>query len=102
MTGPLIYHGSAAASLAELQPLSRLHNSERKVVYLSSSIPYVLLYIWDSEKTQSSRKWVTGWLTDLIATVIVRESLLDQDCEHAHFMKRYFVNAWKKAKEQAE
>ena len=64
MTEAFIYHGSAIPSLTELQPLSRLHNTEKNVVYLSSSIPYVLLYIWDSEKTQYSRKYVTGWLKD--------------------------------------
>ena len=63
----LMHHGSAIPSLIELQPLSRLHNTEKNVVYLSSSIPYVLLYIWDSEKTQSSRKYVTGWLKDGVA-----------------------------------
>lgn len=63
----LLYHGSAVAGLTEVQPLSLHHNSDKRVVYLSSSIPYVLLYIWDSEKTGYSRKWVTGWLKDGIA-----------------------------------
>lgn len=67
MPKALIHHGSAIPSLTELKPLSRLHNTEKNVVYLSSSIPYVLLYIWDSEKTQSSRKYVTGWLKDGVA-----------------------------------
>ena len=61
------YHGSAVANLAELQPLSKLHQSEDRVVYLSSHLPYVLFYIWDTEKTGSSRKWVTGWLKDGVA-----------------------------------
>lgn len=67
MPETFIHHGSAIPSLIELQPLSRLHNTEKNVVYLSSSIPYVLLYIWDSEKMQSSRKHVTGWLKDGVA-----------------------------------
>ena len=61
------YHGSAVADLVELQPLSKLHQSEDRVVYLSSNLPYVLFYIWDTEKTGSSRKWVTGWMKDGIA-----------------------------------
>ena len=63
----LLYHGSAVADLTELQPLSKLHQSEQTVVYLSSGLPYVLLYIWDAKKTGSSRKWVTGWLKDGVA-----------------------------------
>jgi len=62
-----LYHGSAVPALTELRPLSALHGSDEKVVYLSSSIPYTLLYIWDGEKTQCSRKWVTGWVEDGIA-----------------------------------
>ena len=61
------YHGSAVANLTELQPLSKLHQSEERVVYLSSNLPYVLLYIWDAVKTSSSRKWVTAWLKDGVA-----------------------------------
>lgn len=185
----LLYHGSALPSLTELQPLSQLHNSDQKAVYLSSCIPYVLLYIWDAEKTQSSQKWVTGWLKDgvayyeeqfpgqlkafyegvhgyvysvlrgdeiqsvpqredlfysntplnvhcvteipdvyqelllyereglfhvfrfedaaaekqeelidRIATYIAKDKLIEQDGEQSHFMQRYFVQAWEKAK----
>ena len=61
------YHGSAVADLAELQAFSKLHQSEETVVYLSSHLPYVLFYIWDAEKTGSSRKWVTAWLKDGVA-----------------------------------
>lgn len=63
----LLYHGSAVPALTELQPLSQLHHSDQKVVYLSSNIPYVLLYIWSAEKTQYPQKWVTGWLKGGIA-----------------------------------
>ncbi len=62
-----LYHGSAVPALTELRPLSVLHGSDEKVVYLSSNVPYTLLYIWDAEKTQYSRKWVTGWVKDGIA-----------------------------------
>ena len=67
MPETFIHHGSAIPSLNELKPLSKLHNTEKNVVYLSSSVPYVLLYIWDSEKTRYSQKWVTGWLKDGVA-----------------------------------
>lgn len=63
----IYYHGSAIANLTELQPFSMLHQSEERVVYLSSGLPYVLFYIWDTVKTGSSRKWVTGWLKDGVA-----------------------------------
>ena len=63
----IYYHGSAVADLTELQPFSKLHQSEEQAVYLSSALPYVLFYIWDAEKTGSSRKWVTGWLKDGVA-----------------------------------
>ncbi|MBR2895278.1 MAG: hypothetical protein IKC03_06435 [Oscillospiraceae bacterium] len=187
------YHGSAIANLAELQPFSRLHQSEERVVYLSSTLPYVLLYIWDAEKTGSSRKWVTAWLKngvayyeeqfpgqlrafyegirgyvysvlpsnniqsmpqredlfyssapvkvyrtqeipdvyqalleyeregkfkllrfedatpekqkeliDRIAAYIRESKLTGQDSEHSRFMKKYFVDAWRKAQEAAQ
>ena len=193
MPEALIYHGSAIPFLTELQPLSRLHNTEKNVVYLSSSIPYVLLYIWDSEKMQSSRKYVTGWLkdgitcyeeqfpgqlkafyegvrgyvysvaqnddmkfgqqregmfyselpvsvycsteipdvyqellryeqqgmfrvfryeeavaekqaelTERIATFVAKDGMIDRDDEQSRFMKRYFTDAWKRAKEITE
>lgn len=66
-TERLLYHGSAVPGVTELLPLSVLHGSGGKVVYLSPCIPYTLLYIWDAEKTQYSRKWVTGWVKDGIA-----------------------------------
>ena len=55
-----LYHGSKVADIRSLEPRSKLHGSpEEKVVYLSGSIPYALVYIWDSEKTGYSGKWVT-------------------------------------------
>lgn len=193
MPETFIHHGSAIPSLAELKPLSKLHNTEKNVVYLSSSVPYVLLYIWDSEKTRYSRKYVTGWLkdgityyeeqfpgqlkafyegvrgyvysvaqsdnvqivqqregmfyselpvsvyctteipdvyqellryereglfrvfryeeasaekqtelTERIATFIAKDGMIDRDDEQSRFMKRYFADAWEKAKEITE
>lgn len=47
-----LYHGSKVADIRSLEPRSKLHGSpEEKVVYLSGSIPYALVYIWDCEKT---------------------------------------------------
>ena len=193
MPETFIHHGSAIPSLTELKPLSKLHNTEKNVVYLSSSVPYVLLYIWDSEKTRYSQKWVTGWLkdgvayyeeqfpgqlkafyegvrgyvysvaqsdnvqivqqregmfyselpvsvyctteipdvyqellwyereglfrvfryedataekqtelTERIASFIARDGMIDRDDEQSRFMKRYFADAWEKAKEITE
>lgn len=62
-----LYHGSAVPDLTELLPLSVLHGCDEKVVYLSSSVPYTLLYIWDAGKAQYSQKWVTGWVKDGVA-----------------------------------
>ena len=55
-----LYHGSSVADITFLEPRSKLHGSQNeKVVYLSGSIPYALVYIWDSQKTNYSRKHVT-------------------------------------------
>lgn len=55
-----LYHGSSVADITFLEPRSHLHGSQNeKVVYMSGSIPYALVYIWDSEKTSSSGKYVT-------------------------------------------
>ena len=61
----LLYHGSAVRGLTVLEPRSVLHGaSGEKVVYLSGSIPYALLYIWDGVKNHSPEKWVTGGIRD--------------------------------------
>lgn len=55
-----LYHGSSVADICNLEPRSKLHGSQNEeVVYLSGSIPYALVYIWDSKKTNYSRKHVT-------------------------------------------
>jgi len=55
-----LYHGSSVADITFLEPRSHLHGSQNeKVVYMSGSIPYALVYIWDSEKTSYSGKYVT-------------------------------------------
>jgi len=56
----ILYHGSSVDNITILEPRSILHGSQNeKVVYLSGSIPYALVYIWDSQKTKCSRKHVT-------------------------------------------
>lgn len=55
-----LYHGSSVAGITQLEPRSKLHGSQNeKVVYLSGSIPYALVYIWDSQKTKYNGKYVT-------------------------------------------
>lgn len=55
-----LYHGSYQAGIQTLNAVSFLHgDSERKVVYLTDSIPYALFYIWDSEHNKRIRKYVT-------------------------------------------
>lgn len=56
-----LYHGSSVSDIDVLMPRSALHLSNERVVYLTSSIPYALVYIWDQHKTGSSKKWVTCW-----------------------------------------
>lgn len=57
-----LYHGSSVSGIQALQPHSRLHGSDEQVVYLSGSIPYALVYIWNQKKTGTRQKWVTCWL----------------------------------------
>ena len=37
-----LYHGSAAAGISALEPRSRLHGSDKQVVYLTDNIPCAL------------------------------------------------------------
>lgn len=62
-----LYHGSNVAGITALEPRSLLHNSDKKVVYLTGNIPFALIYIWDVKHTGYDRKYVTGWLRDGIA-----------------------------------
>lgn len=56
----LFYHGSAVPGLTSLEP--RSDRGGEKVLYLSGSPVYALLYLWDQKKTGRAEKWVTGWL----------------------------------------
>ena len=61
------YHGSCTPGIVLLEARSRLHNTGEKVVYLTDSIPYALLYLWDSEHNECSNKHVSGWAKNDIA-----------------------------------
>lgn len=58
------YHGSSIPGITLLDARSSLHNSNKRVVYLTDSVPYALLYIWNTEKTGSRVKHVTAWVRD--------------------------------------
>ena len=62
-----LYHGSITPGIAELEARSRLHNTDKQVVYLTNSVPYALFYIWDSTHNGSSGKHVTGGFRDGLA-----------------------------------
>lgn len=73
----MLFHGSHTANLQTLEPRSKLHGSDdEKVVYLTENIPYALVYIWDSEKTGTSQKWVTCGLKN--GTPVYEEQFPDQ------------------------
>lgn len=57
-----VYHGSSVSGITALRANSRLHGTDKDIVYLTCSIPYALLYIWDAAHTGSSRKHVSGWV----------------------------------------
>ena len=57
-----LYHGSDYSRITELEARSKLHNTDKKVVYLTDNIPYALYYIWDEKHNGYSRKHVTGWI----------------------------------------
>ena len=54
-----LYHGSITPNIKLLDARSKLHNTDKKVVYLTSNIPYSLVYIWDAKKNNNSLKHVT-------------------------------------------
>lgn len=62
-----LYHGSDYSGIKELEPRSKLHNTDKKVVYLTDNIPYALYYIWDKEHNGYSGKHVTGWIKNGVA-----------------------------------
>ena len=55
-----LYHGSSTPGITALEARSRLHGTDKMVVYLTDCVPYALFYVWDSQHTGSGRKHVTG------------------------------------------
>lgn len=62
-----LYHGSECIGITELEPRSKLHNTDKKVLYLTDNIPYALYYIWDEKHNGYNEKHVTGWINNGIA-----------------------------------
>lgn len=67
------YHGTSIPNIKTLEPRSHCHRTAQstvgepcseKVLYLTSSIPYALVYIWDHKKTGTHAKWVTCGIQD--------------------------------------
>lgn len=59
-----LYHGSIIENIEVLEARSKLHSSDNRVVYLTSSIAYALVYIWDAEKNNNHTKHVTCGIRD--------------------------------------
>ena len=57
-----LYHGSAVPGITALEARSTLHGTDKQIVYLTDSIPYALLYIWDGARSGSPVKHVTAWV----------------------------------------
>ncbi len=67
------YHGTSIPNIKILEPRSHCHRTAQstvakpcteKVLYLTTNIPYALVYIWDHEKTGTHAKWVTCGIQD--------------------------------------
>lgn len=71
-----LYHGSITPNIKQINPISGLHNSDKKVVYLTDNIPYALFYIWDKEHNHYEGKHVTAWIKD--GTANYEEQFPDQ------------------------
>ncbi|MDE6763552.1 MAG: hypothetical protein K2J73_07720 [Oscillospiraceae bacterium] len=67
MSEKYFYHGSIQADITKLKASSLLHETNKKVVYLTDNIPYALLYIWNGKHNNYDRKFVTGWIKNKIA-----------------------------------
>lgn len=59
-----LYHGSVQGGITALEPRSLLHGDDERVVYLTDSPAYALLYLWDPARTGSPRKYVTGGIRE--------------------------------------
>ena len=59
-----LFHGTICDNIEVLNPVSNLHNTDKKVVYLTGNIAYALFYIWDAEHNKRQGKYVTCSLKD--------------------------------------
>jgi hypothetical protein len=70
------YHGSIYPCITKLEACSILHQTNRRVVYLTDNVPYALYYIWDENITGYRGKHVTGWING--GTAYYEEQFPDQ------------------------
>ena len=71
-----LYHGSVVAGITTLETRSLLHNSDKKVVYLTGHLPFALVYIWDGRHNHYDRKHVSGGIRN--GTAFYEEWFPDQ------------------------
>ena len=71
-----LYHGSTVAGITTLETRSLLHDSDKKVVYLTGNLPFALVYIWDGQHNNYNRKHVSGGIRN--GTAFYEEWFPDQ------------------------
>lgn len=72
-----LFHGSDNGGITVLEPFSTLYGTDKKVVYLTGSIPYALVYIWDGNHNNLRKeKHVTAWVKN--GTAYYEEQFPDQ------------------------
>ena len=59
MMEKMLYHGSSASGIKTLEPLSKLHGTDKSALYLTGNLSYALVYIWDVEKAGARVKHIT-------------------------------------------
>ncbi len=57
-----LYHGSHIGNITVLKPVSKLHGSDKTVVYLTDNPIYAMLYIWDPIHNLKQGKHITAWM----------------------------------------
>lgn len=79
-----VYHGSAVPGIKALKARSVLHGTDEQVVYLTDSVPYALLYIWD--------KGVTGWGGKHVTAGVVRGQIYYEE-QVPNQLERFYKGA---------
>ncbi len=67
MDKKLLFHGSIVPNIKTLNPISKLHDSNDHIVYLTANAPYALFYIWDGRHNKKEGKHITAWVKNGIA-----------------------------------